>query len=59
MRQADQINILNENTISLQEAIKWLKRSLLICEKYNQDDLNPEGMVVFEGLTSRFARLKR
>lgn len=56
MSHVDQISILNENAQSLQDALKWLNRSLSICEKYNIENLNPEGMDSFEGLTSRFAR---
>lgn len=57
MRQNDHIEILNDHARSLTDALKWLNRSLEICKKYNIEDLSPEGMDAFEGLTSRFARV--
>lgn len=57
MMQNDHIEILNEHARSLRDALKWLNRSLEICKKYNIEDLSPEGMDAFEGLTSRFARV--
>lgn len=57
MSKTDPIDILNEHARALTDALKWLDRSLRICKKYNIDDLSPEAMDAFEGLTSRFARV--
>ena len=57
MSRKDQILILDENATSLEDAVKWLRRSLTICKDFDTRDLSPEGMDAFEGLTSRFARV--
>ena len=57
MSQNDHIEILNDQVRSLKDALKWLNRSLEICKQYDLEDLSPEGMDAFEGLTSRFARV--
>ena len=57
MSQKDHIEILHEHTESLENALKWLKRSLDICKQYSLDHLSPEAMDAYEGLTSRFARV--
>ena len=51
------LNILQINILALENSMNWLKRSLDICSKTTDtDDLSPEEMDAFEGLTSRFAR---
>jgi len=57
MRNQDKLLILNENAKSLEDAVNWLKRSQTICTGFNIENLSPEGMDAFEGLTSRFARV--
>lgn len=59
MTHKDHIEILQEHTESLQNALKWLKRSLEICKQYSIDNLSPEGMDAYKGLTSRFAPCMR
>lgn len=56
MKKPSQLDILDENLKALQEALKWLERSYDICNKFDLQNLSPEGMDAFEGLTSRFSR---
>ncbi len=49
--------ILQENLTHLKDALKWLDRSFVICDKFDIQQLNAEGMDAFESFTSRFARV--
>jgi hypothetical protein len=49
--------ILQENLTHLKDALKWLDRSFVICDKFDIQQLNAEGMDAFESFTLRFARV--
>lgn len=49
--------ILKENIVNLNEALKWLDRSYAICDELDTQQLDAEGMDAFESFTSRFARV--
>jgi hypothetical protein len=49
--------ILKENIVNLNDALKWLDRSYAICDELDIQQLDAEGMDAFESFTSRFARV--
>jgi hypothetical protein len=58
MKKTDPLELLKENVKDLQNAMAWLQRSYGICKQsFDLNNLSPEGMDAFEGLTSRFARV--